>query len=108
MGVVYRGSGIGTSKVDGQKLLGEARAKKDESDQRQERTKMSARPNGAKIYFRDLAVMAFPIKTEANLAFVADVDSRTARRWLADGNEPPADVLSMVLCEIMRRYHQRI
>jgi len=51
--------------------------------------------------------MAFPIKTEANLAFLARVDARTARRWLGEHSEPPAEALGLILCEIMRRYHQR-
>jgi hypothetical protein len=67
------------------------------------------RINGQRIHFRDLAIMAFPNKTEANLAFFARVDARTARRWLTpdDKNTPPADVLGLLLAEIMTRYHQR-
>ena len=63
--------------------------------------------NSARIRFRDLAVMAWPEKTDAHLAHITGVDPRTCRRWLADDNEPPADVLALILCEIMRRYHQR-
>ena len=59
--------------------------------------------NGERIYFRDLARMAFPHKTEANIAFFARVDARTARRWLSDDNEPPADVLGLVLRSEERR-----
>jgi hypothetical protein len=65
------------------------------------------RINGQRISFSDLAHMAWPGKTEANIAFIAKVDPRTARRWLADDSEPPADVLGAILCEIMRRYHKR-
>jgi hypothetical protein len=65
------------------------------------------RINGHRIHFRELACMAFPQKTDANLAFHARVDVRTARRWLADDTEPPADVLGLVLAEIMKRFHQR-
>lgn len=63
--------------------------------------------NAARITFRDLAKLAWPKKTESALADVSGKDPRTCRRWLADGNEPPADVLGAVLCEIMKRYHQR-
>jgi hypothetical protein len=65
------------------------------------------RISGQRIRFADLAAMAFPTKTEANLAFLARVDPRTARRWLGEHSEPPADALGLILCEIMRRYHQR-
>src|SRR5687768_12118301 len=63
--------------------------------------------NGDRIFFRDLARMAWPDKTDAWLAHVSGVDPRTCRRWLAGDNEPPADVLGAVLCEIMKRYHRR-
>lgn len=63
--------------------------------------------NSARIRFRDLARFAWPNKTEFFLAELTGVDPRTCRRWLADHNEPPADALGVVLCEIMRRFHQR-
>lgn len=63
--------------------------------------------NSARIQFRDLARFAWPHKTEFFLAELTGVDPRTCRRWLAERNEPPADALGVVLCEIMRRYHQR-
>ena len=65
------------------------------------------RINGERIYFRDLARMAWPDKTEFWLAEASGVDPRTCRRWLAGDNEPPADILGAVLSEIMRRYGQR-
>lgn len=63
--------------------------------------------NGARIRFSDLARFAWPRKTEYFLAELTDVDPRTCRRWLADHSEPPADALGVILCEIMRRFHQR-
>lgn len=66
-----------------------------------------SRINGQRIRFAELARMAWPQKTESNLAFLARVDARTARRWLADDNEPPAEVLGIILAEIMKRFHQR-
>jgi hypothetical protein len=63
--------------------------------------------NSARIQFRDLARFAWPNKTEFFLAELTGVDPRTCRRWLAEHNEPPADALGVVLCEIMRRFHQR-
>lgn len=59
------------------------------------------------IYFRDLARMAWPEKSEQHLSFITGVDPRTCRRWLAGDNEPPAEALGVVLAEIMRRFHQR-
>ncbi len=104
MRVVYGGSVAGATRIDGQDLP-------DAGERQQPPDKPTAKPvrhiNGQRISFRDLAVMAFPNKTEANLAFLARVDARTARRWLADNTEPPADALGLILCEIMRRYHQR-
>lgn len=95
---------VGATKNDGQ-LLQAA------NDAIQVIDEPSAKPvrhiNGHRISFADLAFMAWPNKTEANLAFVARVDPRTARRWLSDDSEPPAEILGAILCEIMRRYHQR-
>jgi hypothetical protein len=110
MRVVYGGSESGTSRVDGQRLRPLARIPEAESNQC-ERPDRIVRPvtriNGDRIRFRDLAFMAWPKKTEANLAFVTGYDPRTCRRWLADDTEPPAEALSAVLVEIMRRYSQR-
>ena len=63
--------------------------------------------NGERIYFRDLARMVWPDKTDQHLSFITECDARTCRRWLSGENEPPADVLAVILSEIMRRYHQR-
>lgn len=110
MRLAYGGSESGTSTVDGQALRPSPRSPEAESNQR-ERTDKTVRPvtriNGQRIHFRDLAFMAWPKKTEANLAFVTGYDPRTCRRWLADDTEPPAEALSAVLVEIMRRYSQR-
>lgn len=105
MRMVYGRSFSGTTEIDGQDLRAERQ--RQHSQQPPPPTKPVRRINGQRISFRDLAVMAFPVKTEANLAFVARVDPRTSRRWLADNTEPPAEVLGIILCEIMRRYHQR-
>jgi hypothetical protein len=109
MRVVYGGSPAGTTKIDGQVLRDERERERQQTQQNQGSTpdRNVRRINGQRIRFADLAAMAFPVKTEANLAFLARVDARTARRWLADNNEPPAEALGLILCEIMRRYHQR-
>ena len=62
--------------------------------------------NGKRICFGELARFAWPSKTEYFLAELTGADPRTCRRWLADQNEPPADALGVVLCEIMRRYRR--
>ncbi len=61
----------------------------------------------ARIRFRDLAKFAWPSKTEHHLAHITGYAVRTCERWLADNTEPPAEALGAVLCEIMRRFHQR-
>lgn len=110
MRTVFGGSVAGARRIDGHSLQSPAPAAEIKQNQR-ESTDRNVRPvtriNGQRIYFRDLARMAWPQKTEQNLAFVARVDARTARRWLADDNEPPADVLGIILAEIMKRFHQR-
>jgi hypothetical protein len=102
MRAVFGGSLAGARKIDGQQLRSDRPAEVPQRKQ-SERADKSVQP----ISFRDLAVMAFPTKTEANLAFVARVDARTARRWLADDNEPPAEALGIILAQIMSRYSQR-
>lgn len=97
-------------KIDGQKFPvsgGEQEAQQNQAQLADKSVRPPTRINGQRIHFRDLARMAFPEKTESNLAFFARVEARTARRWLADDNEPPADVLGLVLAEIMKRFHQR-
>lgn len=59
------------------------------------------------IAFRDLATLAWPKKTEFHLADKTGADPRTCRRWLTGENDAQGNALSVVLCEIMRRYHQR-
>lgn len=110
MRIVYGKSVAGARKAEGQSLQSDASDEHSEQNQ----ASMPARPvrpitrlNGERIRFRELAIMAFPKKTDANLAFVARVDARTVRRWLADDTEPPAPVLGIILAEIMRRFHQR-
>lgn len=101
-----------SKKIDGQKSSVPQPELEHQQNQKQD-TDRNVRPvthiNGSRIYFRDLARMAFPHKTESNLAFFARVDVRTARRWLSpdDKNEPPAEVLGLILAEIMKRFHQR-
>jgi hypothetical protein len=107
MRAVYGGSVAGTTRIDGQDLRGERERQQSQQNQATPPDRNVRRISGQRIRFADLAAMAFPIKTEANLAFLARVDARTARRWLADNNEPPAEALGLILCEIMRRYHQR-
>ena len=107
MRAVFGGSLAGARKIDGQSLQRVPKSEQGEQKQ-QERQDKNVRPaNGQRIRFAELARMAWPQKTESNLAFVARVDARTARRWLADDNEPPAEVLGIILAEIMRRFHQR-
>jgi hypothetical protein len=110
MRIVYGNSVAGTRKADGQNL--QAPRPSEQIQQNQiERPDRIVRPvtriNGARIHFRELALMAWPKKTEANLAFHTHYDPRTCRRWLADDTEPPADALGVVLAEIMQRFHQR-
>ena len=110
MRAMYSGSSAGTTREGGQVLLGgdiASEAKQNQRDESAKRVRPVTRINGNRIYFRDLAAMAFPTKTDANLAFYAGVDARTARRWLSEGSDPPADVLGIILAEIMRRYGQR-
>jgi hypothetical protein len=97
----------GASTVDGQISQASAHDGEVVEEQRAKSVRPVTRINGERIHFAQLACMAFPRKTDANLAFFAKVDVRTARRWLADDTEPPADVLGLVLMEIMRRFHQR-
>jgi hypothetical protein len=107
MRTIINGSIAGATRIDGQELRERVPSEVPERKQSERPDRNVRRINGQRISFRDLAQMAFPIKTEANLAFLARVEARTARRWLADDNEPPAEVLGVVLCEIMRRFHQR-
>lgn len=107
MGIAYRSSEIGTSKVDGQILQAARKVAEAESNQRVSTDKNVRVLNRERIRFRDLALFAFPRKTEANLAFATGYDPRTCRRWLADDSEPPAEALGAVLAEIMRRYGRR-
>lgn len=62
------------------------------------------RINGERISFRDLAMFAWPRKTEQNLSFLTGYDARTCRRWLTHRTEPPAEALGVVLAEIMKLY----
>jgi len=107
MRVVYEGSGIGTRKTDGRDLQPGADLGEVVDEQHAKSVRPITRINGHRIHFRELAFMAFPQKTDANLAFIARVDVRTARRWLSDDTEPPAAILGVILAEIMKRFHQR-
>ena len=110
MRTVYGNSLADTTRVDGQVSRREPQVPQTQQKQ-QARPDKSVRPitriNGERIRFRDLALLAWPKKTEANLAFISGYDPRTCRRWLADDSEPPAEALGIVLAEIMRRFHQR-
>lgn len=107
---VYGGSVAGARKVSGQ-ILHDVKPDSEFKQNQQVSSDRIVRPvtriNGHRISFRDLALMAFPKKTEANLAFATGYDPRTCRRWLADDTEPPAEALGAVLAEIMKRFHQR-
>ena len=104
MRTVYGGSLAGARKIDGQiSQRADALDRIAQTPAPQRVTHI----NGQRIRFRDLAKFAWPDKTEFFLADLTGVDPRTCRRWLADDNEPPADALGVVLCEIMRRFHQR-
>lgn len=94
-------------KIDGQILRERVPESEPQQIQSERPDRNVRRINGQRVHFRDLARMAWPDKTESNLAFIARVDTRTARRWLADDNEPPAAVLGVILAEIMKRFHQR-
>ena len=107
MRVVYESSEVGTRETGGRVLRPDADDTEVVGEQRAKSVRPVTRINGHRIHFRELALMAFPQKTDANLAFVARVDVRTARRWLSDDTEPPAAILGVILAEIMRRYHQR-
>lgn len=63
--------------------------------------------NVQRITFRDLAKFVWPIKTDKHLSHLTGYDERTCRRWLCNATEPPAEALSIILCEIMRRFHER-
>lgn len=110
MRAVFGGSLAGARKIDGQSLPS-ARSKTEARQNQQvepaKSVRASAGTGGNRIHFRDLALMAWPAKTENHLAFYGRVDVRTARRWLADDSEPPAEMLGVILAEIMRRFHQR-
>lgn len=59
------------------------------------------------IFFRDLARMAWPHKTEFFLSELTGFDVRTCKRWLADDSEPPAHAAMHVINEITRLYLTR-
>lgn len=107
MRVVYGRPEIGSRKSDGQALGRSGFEQQNQSDGPAKPVRNVTHINGHRIHFAELARFAWPTKTEANLAFVARVDARTARRWLAGDTEPPACALGLVLAEIMRRFHQR-
>lgn len=109
MRLVYGESVAGATRVDGQVSRSRPVEQQTKQNQRErpDRTVRVTKINGYRIHFAELARMAWPQKTEANLSFVTGYDARTCRRWLADDTEPPAEALAAVLAEIMRRAHQR-
>lgn len=107
MRIVYGGSETGTTEVDGQNLRESRALAKVQQKQLRKPDRNVRRINGERIHFRDLAIVAWPQKAEANLSFLTGYDARTCRRWLAGDTEPPAEALGVILAEIMRRFHQR-
>lgn len=104
MRVVYGSSIAGTTRVDGQDLPERPQI---QHKQPRKPDRNVRRINGDRIHFRDLALVAWPQKAEANLSYLTGYDARTCRRWLAGDTEPPAEALGVVLAEIMRRFHER-
>ncbi len=110
MRVVYGESAAGARRIDGQDLqpsISQREPQRIQHRSSDRNVRPVSRINGHRIHFAELARMAWPQKTEANLAFVTGYEPRTCRRWLADDTEPPAEALAAVLAEIMRRAHQR-
>jgi hypothetical protein len=110
MRVQYMRSETGTTIEDGHERF-RINAKQKTQSELGKRTDRIVRPitriNGSRIHFKDLAVMAWPAKAEANLSYLLHVDPRTCRRWLAGETEPSAEALGVILAEIMKRFHQR-
>lgn len=52
--------------------------------------------------FGGVAKHLWPVKTAAELAFIAKTDERTAKRWLRGENEPPLSVVLAVIHEMLR------
>lgn len=71
------------------------------------RLKKNTDKNVRPITFRDLAKFVWPNKAEKHLSHLTGYNERTCRRWLSNVSEPPAEALSIILYEIMRRFHQR-
>lgn len=61
------------------------------------------RADEPRISFRDLAKLAFPIKTIEALGALTGASRSSIKYWLAGTHEPPASVLAIVVGEIMRR-----
>ena len=53
--------------------------------------------------FGAVARVLWPFKTAANIAAIAGVEERTAKRWLSGEFEPPAIVIAAIIVEITRR-----
>lgn len=53
--------------------------------------------------FGDVARAIWPFKTAAELAAIANVEERTAKRWLTGEFEPPGIIIAAVLVEITKR-----
>src|SRR5881396_2626957 len=104
MGAASAVSRAGEIRFDGENLQEGAHTASSPQKHSTKRIRPVSRINGDRVTFADLAVFTWPVKTEANLAFVAHVDARTARSWLAGDTEPKSEVLAIILAEIMRRY----
>lgn len=100
-------SRAGAIEIDGEELRRCSSAVQPAGKRSAKSLRPVTRINGDRINFADLARFTWPTKTEANLAFVAQVDGRTARSWLAGDTEPKAEVLAIILSEIMKGYLQR-
>lgn len=62
-------------------------------------------PDKGKIVPRKFSAVArvlWPVKTAAELAFIAKTDERTAKRWLRGEHEPPLSVVLAIIHEMLR------
>jgi len=104
---VFGGSVAGARRIDGEHLQSRSDDVQSDGNSSAKSFRPVTRINGDRISFADLATFVWPTKTDANLAFVARVDARTARSWLSGATEPKGPVLAIILAEIMKRYQQQ-
>ena len=72
------------------------RATKSEGQENPSRDKIVPRKFGG------VAKYLWPVKTAAELAYIAKTDERTAKRWLRGEYEPPLSVVLAVIHEMLR------